>query len=68
LFFGSLPAIDLLASGSIEFVPGAAFVCWFLILLDAATIVLTVWSALTEEPRAITRRFPDPNDDLTEMY
>jgi hypothetical protein len=66
---GSLPAaIDLLDSGTTKFLPWAGFVGWFLILFDASMIVLTVWSALTEKPRTMILRYPDPNDDLTELY
>src|SRR5213083_8433 len=67
-FIGSLPAIKLLSSGTTKFLPWAGFVCWFLILFDAAMIVLTVGSALTEKPRTMTLRYPDPNFDLTELY
>src|SRR6266566_8096212 len=67
--FVSLPAaIDLFDSGTTELLPWAGFVGWFLILLDAAMIVLTVWSALTEKPRTLTLRYLDPNYDLTELY
>jgi len=60
--------IKLLDSGATEFLPWTRFVCWFLILFDAAMIVLTVWSALTEKPRTMTLRYPDPNYDLAELY
>jgi len=60
-------ANDLLDSGTTRSLPWAGFVGWFLILFDTAMIVLTTWSALTEKPRVITRRYPDPNYDLTEL-
>src|SRR5438477_1791512 len=65
--FGSLPAaIGLVDSNTTRFLPWAGFVGWFLILLDVAMIVLTVWSALTEKPRTMTLRYPDPNYELLE--
>jgi len=67
--FGSLPAaIELLDSGTTKFLPLAGHVGWFLILFNAGTIVLTVWSALTEKARTMTLRYPDPNYELTELY
>ena len=67
--FVSLPtAIELLDSGTIRFLPWAGLFGWFLILFEAGMIVLTVCSALTEKPRTLTLRYPDPNHDLTELY
>jgi hypothetical protein len=67
--FSSLPAtIHLLDSGTTEFLPWAALVGWLLILLHVAMVALTIWSALSEKPRAMTLRYPDPNADLTELY
>src|SRR6266571_3098041 len=67
--FVSIPtAIELLDSGTARFLPWAGLFGWFLILFNAVLIVLTVWSALTEKPRTLTRRYPDPNYDLTELY
>ena len=65
--FASFRAIDLLTGGSGS-VPWAGLVCWILVFLHAAMIALTVWSALTEAPRTIIRRFPDPNYHLREWY
>jgi len=66
--FSSRCAIELLASGGTKFLPGAGFVCWLLVLFNATMIVLSVLSALTEKPRTMTLRYPDPNHDLTELY
>jgi hypothetical protein len=67
--FVSLPtAIELLDSGTTRFLSWAGLFGWFLILFNAVLIVLTVWSALTEKPRTLTLRYPDPNYDLSELY